>query len=235
MIKRLFPATLIAGLAAGIVVSLTQVIFLLPLMDFAEFLEIGARSQDYVPPKGIFALAASNPERLLGTFAFDALTAIAFAMMLGGAIIISAKPISWKSGLIWGLGGWFAFSLAPAIGQPPSVPGAAYVDLAARQLWWWFAVSSTSVGLVLLVFIGDWAGECGIWAGVRKAWWPKVVGATLILLPHIYGAPQSTQMAANIPPELIRDFAFYSLVGTLAFWETMGAVLGFMLGRDETK
>ncbi|MDH3335781.1 MAG: CbtA family protein [Rhodospirillaceae bacterium] len=232
MTKRLFPAVLIAGIAGGIIVSILQAILLAPLMDFAEFLEMGARPEDYVAPKGIFALALSNPEMTLNTFAFDALGGVSFALIIGAAMVFQNRAISLKTGFIWGLFGWFAFSLAPALGQPPALPGSAYIDLEARQLWWWLCVASTSVGIVLLVFIGDWAGECGIKAGIRNGWWPKVVGAVLVLLPHILGAPESAQQDSNIPAHLSRDFALYSLISTFVFWQTIGGALGFMLGRE---
>ena len=235
MTKRLFPAVLIAGLAGGIVVSILQAMLLAPLMDFAEFLEMGARAEDYVAPKGIFTIAFSNLEMAINTFAFDTLSALAFALIMAAGILFQGRNISFKIGLVWGLFGWFAFSLAPALGQPPAPPGSAYIDLEARQLWWWLCVASTSMGIVLLVFIGDWAGECGIQAGIRNGWWPKVAGAVLVLLPHIIGAPESPQQGLNIPPNLSRDFALYSLISTFAFWQTIGGVLGFMLGRGDKK
>jgi len=231
MTKRLFPAILISGVAGGIVVSIMHAALLAPLMDFAEFLEMGARVEDYVAPQGIFTIAISNLEILLNTFAFDTLTGLAFALIIGAGMVFQGRPVNLKTGLIWGFFGWFAFSLAPAFGQPPMPPGAAYVDLEARQIWWWLCVASTSAGIVLLVFIGDWGGECTIQAGIRNGWWPKVVGALLVLLPHIIGAPESTQTASNIPAHLLRDFAFYSLISTFCFWQTIGGALGFMLGR----
>ncbi len=231
MTKLLFPAALIAGLSAGLVVSLAQAIFIIPLIDFAEFLEMGGRAVDYFPPEGFMAIALTDPERFLNTLAFDALTGVAFALIMAAGIMFHTRPTSWKQGILWGLGGWAAFALAPAIGQPPAPPGTAYVDLEARQLWWWLAVSCTSLGLVLVVFIGDWAGECGLAGGWRNAWWPKVVGAGLIIFPHVFGAPESTPSTSTVPAELIRDFAFYSLASTFVFWLIIGAVNGAVLGR----
>ncbi len=231
MTKLLFPAALIAGLAAGLAVSLAQAVFIIPLIDFAEFLETGGRAVDYVAPDGFMAIALADPERFLNTLAFDALTGVAYALIMGAGIIIHARPTDWKQGILWGLGGWAAFALAPAIGQPPAPPGAAYVDLEARQLWWWLAVSCTSTGLVLLVLIGDWAGECGNAQGWRNAWWPKVLGFGLIVFPHVLGAPENSA-TGTAPAELVGDFAFYSLTSTFAFWMIIGVVLGAMLGRD---
>ncbi len=231
MIKRLFPAALMAGLSAGLAVSLLQAIFIIPIIDFAEFLEIGGRPADYVPPNGFMAIALSDPERFLNTLSFDVLTGIAYALIVGAGIVFYGRAITWKQGILWGLGGWAAFALAPAIGQPPAPPGAAYIDLEARQLWWWLAVSCTSLGLVLIVFIGDWAGECGPAGGVRNAWWPKVVGAGLIIFPHVLGAPEGSAGASTAPDYLVQDFAFYSLASTFVFWLTIGAINGIVLGR----
>ena len=236
MIKRLFPAALIAGLSAGLVISLAQAIFIIPLIDFAEFLEIGGRADDYVPPKGFMAIALSDVERFLNTLSFDVLTGVAFALIMAAGIVFHGRAITWKQGILWGLGGWAAFALAPAIGQPPAPPGVAYVDLEARQLWWWLTVSCTSLGLVMLVFIGDWAGECGrlLDGGWRNAWWPKVVGAGLIIFPHVLGAPENSAISTDTGTagaDMVRDFAFYSLTSTLAFWVIIGIILGAVLGR----
>lgn len=234
MTKRLFPAALMAGLTAGFVISLTQVAFLLPIIDYAEFLEMGARSVDYVAPSGPFAIAFSDPARLLGTFSFDVITGVAFALLLGAAMVFHGRDIDWKKGLAWGLGGWAAFSLAPSIGLPPAPPGSAYVDLADRQLWWWLCVSSTSLGLVLVVFIGDWAGDCGWQGGWRNGWWPKVVGAGLVIFPHVFGAPLSSG-TGFVPHETAFKFALISMGGTFLFWLCLGGVMGFMLGQKSGK
>ena len=231
MIKRLFPAALIAGLSAGLMISLLQAIFIIPLIDFAEFLEMGSRAADYVSPNGFMAIALSDPERFLNTISFDALTGVAYALIMGAGILFHGRDITWKQGILWGLGGWAAFSLAPAIGQPPAPPGAPYVDLEARQLWWWLAVSCTSTGLVMVVFIGNWAGECGPAGGWRNAWWPKVVGTGLMAFPHVMGAPEKGAGASTAPDYLVQDFAFYSLASTFAFWLIIGVINGAILGR----
>jgi predicted cobalt transporter CbtA len=45
----------------------------------------------------------------------------------------SGHDLDARRGLLWGLGGFAALHLAPAVGLPPELPGMASADLAARQ------------------------------------------------------------------------------------------------------
>ncbi|MCK5445243.1 MAG: CbtA family protein [Rhodospirillaceae bacterium] len=219
MLKRLTLAAFAAGLSAGIAVLLVQGLWLLPLIDLAEFLESGGDLNAYAPPQGLFAIALMDPDRLLGTFTFDTLTGVAFALMVGAAMSVGVRgDIDWKSGLMWGLGGWAAFSLAPAIGQPPTPPGAAFVDLEARQIWWWLTVSTTAAGLALVVFGHRHKYKLGLWA----------LGAVLLVLPHAVGAPGDGD-GPLLAGDLARDFAAASIFSALVFWLVLGGVLGLML------
>lgn len=221
MLKRLIPAALIAGLAAGVMAMAVQALWLLPLIDFAEFLESGAPVAAYAPPQGLFGVALSDPVRLWGTFTFNVLTGVAYALMLGAAISLHANAIDWKGGLLWALGGWAVFALAPAMGQPPLPPGAVYIDLEARQIWWWLTVSSTAAGLALLVFGGP----------AQYKWWLRALGGALLLFPHVLGAPGEAVDIAALPGELARDFAVASIANAFVFWMAIGLVLGIMVGR----
>ena len=216
MLWRLIVAALSAGLAAGCVVLLAQMASVLPLIHLAEHLETGAPLAAYAPPEGLFAIALSDPERLLGTFAFDVLGGVAFALIVGAAMSYSPKPLNWRTGLVWGLAGWAAAALAPAISQPPLPPGVTFVDLEDRQLWWVATVVATIAGLALAAF------------SPLKAM--KALGAVLLVAPHLVGAPGGADDLATIPGDLARDYALASLMSTFLFWMTLGAVAGHLLG-----
>ena len=85
-----------------------------------------------------------------------AVTNVGFGIGLGlllCAVYALRSPGTWAHGMLWGVGGYATFFLAPAAGLPPEIPGTVTEALGARQLWWLLAVTFTGVGLSLL-FLG---------------------------------------------------------------------------------
>src|SRR5262249_33155391 len=117
-------AALLAGIAAGIVAAGLQLLFLVPMILQAEAVELGGAQHVH---QGL--------GRVLYTVLFDCLGAFAFALLLAAGLAWRGS-ITWKRGLGWGLAGFASFALAPALGLPPSLPGAETIALAPRQLWW---------------------------------------------------------------------------------------------------
>jgi cobalt transporter subunit CbtA len=143
-------------------------------------------------------------------------------MALVGAFAVSGREVNTREGVLWGLAGFAAFSLAPAFGLPPELPGAVAADLALRQLWWIATAALTILGLGLLVF------------GHGK--WPLPVGLALIAAPHLVGAPHPGDGSGSAPPELAAAFAARSLVVAAIFWSVLGWACGTFyarLGRAE--
>jgi cobalt transporter subunit CbtA len=117
-----------------------------------------------------------------------------------------------RSGLAFGVAGFAAFSLAPALGLPPEIPGSGAAALADRQLWWAFAAAATAGGLGLLLLSGRRALQIG--------------GAVLIALPHLIGAPHPEAFASTAPAELAGHFAAASLAVSALFWALLGSLSG---------
>jgi len=122
---------------------------------------------------------ANATERVSYTFLADVLIAFGHSLLLTSFMLFIflkfGKPaISWKSGLIIGLGGYASFYVATVIGLPPEIPGSLTADLHARQLWWTLTIVATMIGLSTLYL-------------APKAF--KVAGLLCIILPHIIGAP----------------------------------------------
>ena len=98
----------------------------------------------------------------------------------------------WRQGLFWGFAGFAVFTLAPGLGLPPELPAMPAADLAARQAWWIGCVLATAAGLALIVF------------GRPPAL--AALGVALLVLPHLFGAPQPPGHASPVPADLHRDF-----------------------------
>jgi len=93
----------------------------------------------------------------------------------------------------------------------------ASADLPVRQAWWALCVASTALGLAALAF--------GRLAGVLA------LGALLILLPHVLGAPQTPSHDGTAPPGLAAALATSSLGVAALSWAILGTLAGALAER----
>jgi cobalt transporter subunit CbtA len=203
----LLPA-LIAGLVAGMVAAILQQLFLVPLIFQAELLEAAG----HVHP------AAPSVERTLYCVLFTCLGACGFALLLTGCYALR-RAVNWRTGLLWGLAGFASFSLAPALGLPPELPGAHAADLLARQAWWIATAAATATGLACVVF--------------PRSIPPKLLGVALVALPHLVGAPQPIHADSELPADVVRTFAIGSLTISALMWLILGALTAALMQRNQ--
>lgn len=78
--------------------------------------------------------------------------------------------------------------------------------------------AATAVGLALLVFGGNWP--------------LKLVGAVLLALPHLFGAPQPEVHASLAPEALAQRFVVASLVSNALFWAALGLAAAWLFRRN---
>ena len=206
-LRQLLAVGLLAGLAAGAAATLLQAFTVVPLILQAEALE---------PSHGIAAHAHPGAARSASTLLFNSLAGVGFGLLLAAAYNLRGRAGS-RAGLLWGLGGFVAFYLAPALGLPPSLPGTELPALGARQVWWLGTAAATAAGLGLVVF------------GRRS--WVRACGLLLLALPHVAGAPQKDPAAAGPPQELVQRFALWSAAGALLFWVVLGTASGWLFAR----
>ncbi|HYG89682.1 MAG TPA: CbtA family protein [Azospirillum sp.] len=217
MFRRIFSAALAAGLLAGVLVSVLQAVTTTPLILQAEVFEAGGGVHDHTGHDHAAPLP-SEPEaedilvRTALTVAANLITGVGFALVVVGAFSLSGRRIDAREGLLWGLGGFAAFTLSPALGLPPELPGTIAADLASRQTWWAFAALGAAGGLAVLAF--------------GKGWWRLPVGLALLVLPHAVGAPHPDAFGGSAPAELVGQFVAKSIVVSAIFW----AVLGWLAG-----
>jgi cobalt transporter subunit CbtA len=223
MFGRIVFAAALAGLAAGLVLTAIQAYAVIPLILEAEIYEDQGPATDDHGHDGEDSATwapADGGERLIFTLATNVIAGIAFGLLLTAAMALAGTG-DWRRGLIWGLAGYATFSLAPAFGLPPELPGMAAGDLGARQIWWAGTAASTAAGLALLLLVPRIA--------------LRALGAVLIVLPHIIGAPHPDEAAASaVPAELAASFVSATLVANLLFWLVIGAVSAWMFGRRST-
>jgi cobalt transporter subunit CbtA len=224
MFRTIVFSALLAGLIAGILISGLQALQVVPLILEAETYEVAAQSQDAGAAAGAGAEAeeheawapAEGFERGAFTLLANVLAAAGFGLLITAGFALKGG-VDWRKGLLWGLGGFAAVHLAPALGLPPEVPGVMAAELVARQGWWLLTVALTAAGLALLAF------------APRLLW--KGAGIVLIVVPHVIGAPHPEAYGSQVPAELAAAFVAATLVTNAVFWLVLGGAAGFFFQR----
>jgi cobalt transporter subunit CbtA len=225
MISRIARTAGFAGVFAALLLTLMQSLWLTPLIVEAETFETPAAiTEAHAPGSDAHAheheAAAWAPEdgwqRLVSTSGGNLVVAVGFALMLAGLYTLRA-PGRTTEGLLWGLGGYAVFTLAPTLGLPPELPGTAAADLASRQLWWIGTAASTAVALALMVF--------------ARGWPLKIAGAVLLVIPHVIGAPQPPAHESLAPEALESQFRWAAQAINVVFWLALGLASAWLFRR----
>lgn len=223
-LRSLLIVALLSGSAAGLVSWVAHLAGATPLILEAETYEQAgdepagaAQSVDGHDHAGADFAPEDGWERNLFTLGADILTGVGFAMMMVAGFVFAGGRIDARRGLLWGLAGFAAFTLAPSLGLPPELPGTEAAPLAARQVWWLLTALATIVGIVALL-------------KVRRPWgW--ALAALLFAAPHVVGAPQPAEHAATAPEELQRAFVWVAIGSGLLFWLALGCLAGLAFKR----
>ena len=225
MTKNLFVSAICAGIAAGLLASALQFSFVIPVLLEGELYETGARvhfGTDGSPQsdRGAPTLAGDWLRHSM-TVAFNIVTYTGYGLLLSAMISFATfKGITTtaRQGLIWGLCGYIAVQLAPAIGLPPELPGTIAAEVGQRQLWWIGTILASAAGLGFIAF--------------GRSYLP-LAGVVLMAIPHLLGAPHLDTFFGVAPPELAAEFATLSLGAAAAGWVLLGYAVAAILQRLE--
>jgi cobalt transporter subunit CbtA len=232
--RRIVFSAALAGLVAGVLVTLLHHFGTVALILQAEVYE---KAADAAAPAASETAAASSEadmqtmpehagrewepaagfERTAFTLLADVITGVGYALLLVAGFALRGGAIDWRGGLYWGLAGFVAFALAPALGLPPELPGTESAPLLDRQIWWVATAAATAGGLALIFF-----AKPALWA---------LAGLLLIAVPHIYGAPQPAEHGSLAPESLEQQFVVAALVTSLLFWAALGSLSGHFYKR----
>lgn len=208
--RRLFAVSLLAGILAGLLLSLLQHYQTQPLILAAERLETpdAGHAHDWRPEDGW--------QRSAFTLLFNCLSGLGFALMLSAAMYWQGASGHMR-GLLWGMAGYLVFFVAPALGLPPELPGTDSAALHNRQAWWLFTAAATAAGLLGLFF--------------GKNRWLQAGSIILLLVPHLIGAPHPDAVQALAPEPLQQRFIWMSAVSNALFWLALGVLSGWLLPK----
>jgi cobalt transporter subunit CbtA len=213
--RAIVLSAVVAGIIGGVVATAAQSVRVTPLIREAEIFE--AAVPDHGDGHGEHGSGSWTPEGPVETLAATAganvLAGIGFALLITAAMALHQRA-GWYAGLLWGFGGFASFTLAPAAGLPPDLPGMATADVFDRQVWWIGTAVATAAGLGFIFLVR------------RLAW--AALGAVLVVAPHLVGAPRATGPGAGLPDDLIVAFGVATLVTNLLFWSALGIAAGIL-------
>ena len=157
-------------------------------------------------------------ERTLFTSTATIATAIGFALILIGGMLVARDPIDEPRAIAWAAAGFVVTGLAPAVGLSPELPGMVAADLSSRQAWWLLTAATTALAL---------------WLFLRSDnAWLRLLAVPIVLAPHVWGAPRLAEAAAtSVPAELAARFAATSLAVQAVLWLSTGFFVGFLWRR----
>ena len=229
MIRNLFAAALLAALAAGLLTAAIQHFRITPIIMQAETFEgegghsHGVEAAAHVDAAGTpahsHAAAATEEwapqdgfERTAYTTLATVLAAAGFALVIGAISMFANIPITFANGFAWGLAGFLCFSLAPAYGLAPELPGMPAAAVLPRQIWWVGTALATGAAILLLVKV--------------RASWAIALAVALVVAPHIIGAPVAPDEPSAVPAHLASEFAAITLGSSAVFWLVLASVFG---------
>ena len=223
MLYRLLITGLISGVVAGAVASIFHIFMVQPLILEAEKYEIPSsvvttseepsRTHTHEPQ-----LTGNGIMRGTFTFIANLIVGIAFGILLATGLTLYGRSIDWIAGIGWGVSGFLAFSLLPALGLPPEIPGSATAELFPRQVWWLSTAFASVMGIALIAFNSQF-----LW---------KAAGLTVLIVPHVIGAPKPPPGAVgSVPPELAAHFVVNTLFFTAIMWLILGITSSYVTQR----
>jgi cobalt transporter subunit CbtA len=229
---RIFlTVALLAGIGAGLVAWGVHMLTTTPLILQAEVYENAGETSE---PAATAHTADSEHhhdaeawgpaegwERNLFTLGADIVTGVGFAFLLTAAMVFFGKGADWRRGLLWGLAGFACFTLAPALGLPPELPGTEAAPLLERQLWWIGTAIATAGGLFAAARLRNVYGYA--------------IAVVLIAAPHVIGAPQPEVTGGLAPEELEHKFVLIAIASSLVFWLVLGVLTGAFFKRYATE
>lgn len=145
------------------------------------------------------------------TVLFMALVYVGYGLMLVAGFAVADRfghRITARDGVLWGIAGFAAFQLMPAMGLSPELPGTLAADLSARQIWWLATAVCTAGALGLI--------------GYGRGWTAYALAIVLLALPHVIGAPEVEGFSGVAPPEVAAAFAARALGVGLVAWTVLG-------------
>lgn len=218
--NRIVLSALFSGVLAGLVLAGIQHFTVIPMIIEAETYETASSDESEAAHEEEAWAPEDGVERTFFTATNSVIIGIGFGLLLAACYAYKGN-VTWRKGILWGLAGFAAFHLAPSFGLPPELPGDAAAGLEQRQLWWLITVLVTAQGLWIIAF--------------HKVKYMKLFGVALIIVPHLFGAPQPEVHGGLAPDELRTAFMYATLATNAVFWIVLGILSAYFFNKLEER
>jgi cobalt transporter subunit CbtA len=225
MFTKIFSSALLSGATAGLITGLLQLAFVQPVLLHAELYETGQlvhfggqvvdAAQD---------IANFDPMRDGLSIMFTMAVYVGYALILTAAIAfaeVHGNEVSVRHGFLWGVAGFVAVQVAPGFTLAPEVPGVAAADVYTRQLWWFSTVGAAAIAMWLIAF--------------GKSWFVWGFAIVLLVVPHVFGAPQPEIFVGPVPPEIGALFAARVFGVGFTAWTLTGLFTCYFWKRESER
>ncbi len=232
--RRVIFNAILIGVFTGLLISGVQMLGLTDIIYQAETYEVagghdhGGDEHGSHEHGGETWAPDDGGERIFYTVISNIFVAIGFSAVILAVMsqcqLQGLTRLTLPRGLVWGVAGFITFFVAPGLGLPPEIPGAASAALEQRQLWWLLTVVCVALGLAVLAF-----------APVKI----RLLGVVSIALPYLVGAPRiegpefthPDPAAVEALTELHHQFIVASGVSSFVFWVVLGVASAWVLNK----
>jgi cobalt transporter subunit CbtA len=231
MLGKIILSTLVAGLLAGLIMAGIEFVRLTPLIQAAEVYEsreseaIAEANKPCVETMPGMKMCSDEGrpawkpgegwQRTISTTTASLLAGAGFAILMVGLSLLTAIPITKQNGMIWGICGFIAVSMAPSIGLPPELPGMPAADLHQRQIWWLSTILATGAAIYL-------------WIKAKDVWW-RIAAVIIATTPQFFAPIIAAKIESNLPSSLAAEFTSSSLAANLIMWLAIGYFVSMAL------
>lgn len=253
MLKKLVASGMIAGVAAGLIATLLQLVFVIPLIFQAELYESGvlehfaqaAPDHHAAAPAEVGTAATPEPEAEAALDHNDGSHSLAPA---GEGFDLERHGLTLLANLASYCG--FGLLLAAAFGLAQGM--GVRLDARVGAIWGaaGFAAFHVAAGAGLPPELpGNFAAAledrqlwwvatgvltaAGLYAlGYGRGFVGLLLGVVLILLPQLIGAPHPDEFGGYVPPELMALYVTHTMAVAAVVWLVLGGVAGYVWQRQ---
>lgn len=244
---RLVASLLIAGIAAGLFLSMIQSLEAMPLLQSAERmdhqqLQRGMPSQHSHNDETAHnhSEAAHPPQdthqREAARIISNCLLGVGCCFLLAASIYAhnsrsGAQPSDPATGLVWGLVGYYSFYFAPSLHYPPETPATDLMRVAHDH----GSLISDQTGWLCLALFSCLGAALMVYTRGRL----KIIGLLVLLLPHAglwvvsnqLTPPYHTHSLFRLYQVTEQNYRYATGLGNLVFWLLLGGLTTTAINR----
>jgi predicted cobalt transporter CbtA len=229
----ILKAAIIAGLLAGLTVSVFHLVVTEPLIDQAIAMEEqqaheagGASGHDEEP---IVSRRVQKGGLVLGYLLYGLTWALPFGVVFQIARRWLPDTSGVRQGLLVAFFAYWSVCLLPFLKYPANPPGVGDPDTIGYRQMLYLGFLALSVGVTALsIGLGRYVARS---RGARPGPWIPMGVCLAVLSVVLYLLMPSNPDEVTMPADLVQSFRALSLVGLTLFWVVLGFLFGKLLSR----